>query len=260
LESQDLPEWHVIVKNYAPRKLTFPGDKLKAIAALADLYKTRTKQTYIAGLWRETLVQDLCWVVNTPFLRGPRSCLMPRPFEYRAPTWSWAAIDLQEHLHFGFAENNLRWSFKERCEMIADAKVLDVALEQEPPNTTYGQIHSGHLTLQGLALTTTWFYNQKPGLTLNADQVNTSRDAVESGWADDYDAHAEVTVLLLTKGESTYHKIEHFIFGLLLVEVAPRIYQRVGTFHSSVSGRVNVDSIDTGQIVKGFRRQTFTII
>jgi hypothetical protein len=259
VESQDLPEWHTIVGNYATRKLTFAGDKLRAIAAFADLYKTRTKQSYVAGCWKETLVHDLCWVINTPFLRGPNCCLMPRPLEYRAPTWSWAAVDLQDHLDFKFAEDNLRWSVRERCVMAADAVVLDVGLEQEPPNTTYGQIYSGYLKIEGLALRTTWHYNQEPGLMLNADLVTTSRDAIEAGWADDYDACVRVTALLLTRGDSTYHKIEHFVFGLLLAEVAPGIYQRVGTFHSSVSGRQE-HTMDTRQIAKDFKRQTLTIV
>jgi hypothetical protein len=259
MENQDLPEWHTIVSNYASRKLTFPGDKLRAIAALADMYKARTKQTYLAGCWRDTLVHDMCWVINTPFLRGPKCCLMPRPFAYRAPTWCWAAVDLQDHLDFKFAEDNLRWSFRERCNMDADAVVRDVGLEQEPPNTTYGQIYAGHVTLEGLALRKTWWYNQNPGLEFNADVVNTTRDALEARWTDDYDACATVTAFLLTKGKSRHHMVEYFVFGLLLVEVAPGVYQRVGTFHSSASAKGR-QFVDEGELIKGFRRQTLTVI
>jgi hypothetical protein len=80
LEDQDLPNWHEIVEDYAIRRLTILDDRLKAIPALADMYKKQTQQCYVAGLWKETLFQDLCWRIggSIPFTS--------RPSKYRAPS------------------------------------------------------------------------------------------------------------------------------------------------------------------------------
>jgi hypothetical protein len=73
LPTQDLPDWRYTVHEYSTRVLTFPKDKLNAIAALADMYSARTKQTYVAGLWKEDLVAHLASNTVPPVGHGPQS-------------------------------------------------------------------------------------------------------------------------------------------------------------------------------------------
>jgi hypothetical protein len=81
--------WDQVIEEYSKRKLTFPGDKLVAIAAIASEYSRISGEHYVAGLWhggRNGLVKQLLWV-------SERMSLRPRPPSYCAPSWSWASVD-----------------------------------------------------------------------------------------------------------------------------------------------------------------------
>lgn len=67
--------------------LTKSGDKLIALSGVARVIQNKTGDQYFAGLWRKTLVQELCWSAMKPQQRPP----------YRAPSWSWAAVDGPVH-------------------------------------------------------------------------------------------------------------------------------------------------------------------
>jgi hypothetical protein len=256
LSNQDLPTWYSVVAGYMTRKLTFPGDKLKAIAALADVYRMRTNNTYLAGLWKESLVRDLCWRVVVPDTLSTRSKWLYRPREYRAPSWSWAAVDMNERHEFEFFPS----TYAGVDEVHAVAVVWDVSLQQEPRDTTYGHISSGHVRVEGPAIVKNWSYN-KGSLKLGQKSVTTtSRDAMEHFWEARRDASTAVTALILIRGKRTHYQEIYFVFfGLLLLKTKRGVYQRVGTFHSSV----NVWEMDSNllpQLDEGFKRKTFTII
>jgi len=54
--------WQSMVHEYSGLRLTFEEDRLPAIAAIVDdEMKVRPNGTYIAGMWRETLLTDLTW-------------------------------------------------------------------------------------------------------------------------------------------------------------------------------------------------------
>ncbi|KAJ8107211.1 hypothetical protein OPT61_g9022 [Boeremia exigua] len=75
--------WHNTVAEYSKLRLTYHTDKLPAIAALAQhMAKLRPTDTYVAGMWRNTLLSDLQWRA----LKGRLSK------ESKLPTWSWASI------------------------------------------------------------------------------------------------------------------------------------------------------------------------
>jgi hypothetical protein len=75
-----------VVKEYSQCLLTEASDKLTAVAAVAKFYQDEHGKTYAAGLWREDMPLALCCFVSTRILEI-------RPAAYRAPTWSWAAVD-----------------------------------------------------------------------------------------------------------------------------------------------------------------------
>lgn len=74
---KELKEW------YTKYNLTKPGDKLIALSGVIQALQDKTGDQCFAGLWRKTLDQELCWRATDP---------RQRP-EYRAPSWSWAAVD-----------------------------------------------------------------------------------------------------------------------------------------------------------------------
>lgn len=82
--------WWKLVKIYSNCRLTFARDKLIAFSAVARQVQMRltTTPTYLAGLWVHRLTENLLWYVpEEPTQR------LKEAQEYRAPSWSWAAID-----------------------------------------------------------------------------------------------------------------------------------------------------------------------
>ncbi|UPK96897.1 hypothetical protein LCI18_007832 [Fusarium solani-melongenae] len=77
--------WYEMVTHYSVRSLTNDGDKLIAMAGVAYFIQQKTGRKYAAGLWYETLLFNLLWVVDDKVKR--------RPAGRSVPTWSWASID-----------------------------------------------------------------------------------------------------------------------------------------------------------------------
>ncbi|PON25218.1 hypothetical protein TGAM01_v205904 [Trichoderma gamsii] len=79
--------WDSIVAEYTKRDLTHPRDKLIAFYGISETFQQAWKNSkYLAGLWSHRLLEELLWMKTSP----PR---YPRPEKFRAPSWSWAAID-----------------------------------------------------------------------------------------------------------------------------------------------------------------------
>ncbi|KAH7089648.1 heterokaryon incompatibility protein-domain-containing protein [Paraphoma chrysanthemicola] len=83
-----LGAWKSTVEEYSKRRMTFGKDKLLAISGIAAEYAKFFQCEYLAGLWQFDFISELSWYVTDPvFLR------LPRPKVWRAPSWSWAAVD-----------------------------------------------------------------------------------------------------------------------------------------------------------------------
>jgi hypothetical protein len=80
--------WREMVMDYMTLNLTFQTDILPAMSGCATVISELTGDEYIAGMWRRTLSQDLCWYNNTGDHRKPQS----RSREWIAPSWSWASV------------------------------------------------------------------------------------------------------------------------------------------------------------------------
>ncbi|CAG8957017.1 hypothetical protein HYFRA_00012497 [Hymenoscyphus fraxineus] len=79
--------WRTLCNHYSRRTLTYEKDKLPAISGMArQILKKKEMRgsAYLAGLWRENLLHDLFWQP----VEGARKAAV-----YRAPSWSWAAIE-----------------------------------------------------------------------------------------------------------------------------------------------------------------------
>jgi len=89
-EHDVVARWLEVVKDYTRLKLTFPTDKLPAVAGLARQFRQYRRGNYLAGLWNDSLFEDLLWFAQPP---------APKPSIWRAPSWSWAAIDSPVNHH-----------------------------------------------------------------------------------------------------------------------------------------------------------------
>jgi hypothetical protein len=96
--------WYGCVSEFSTRRLTRASDKLAAIAGLADALGRSELGQYMAGLWEHDLFRGLAWNrlglagrSGTQITRKAARTLTAReyepPLEYRAPSWSWAAVN-----------------------------------------------------------------------------------------------------------------------------------------------------------------------
>lgn len=77
-------QWHNIVEQYSALDLTDEKDILPALSGLAERMAPFLGD-YLAGLWRQSLLSDLCWRIDKLGF-GPQG-----PAKYRGPSWSWVS-------------------------------------------------------------------------------------------------------------------------------------------------------------------------
>jgi hypothetical protein len=94
-------EWEDVVKQFTKANLTYPSDKLPALAGIArrqeelGYRQDGAGSQYIAGMWRDNFGHEICWKRQGE----PR-----KRADSRAPTWSWASVDGEICLRGGYME------------------------------------------------------------------------------------------------------------------------------------------------------------
>ncbi|KAH7077655.1 heterokaryon incompatibility protein-domain-containing protein, partial [Paraphoma chrysanthemicola] len=131
-------EWHRIVSEYTGKNLTYPRDIFPALQGLAQRYSP-VMGPYLAGLWDTTLIYSLTWFrTNRP---KPLNPVPSGPLEeWRAPTWSWAAVD-----------GKVRFS-KIGIEAPRIFASVESAMIVSKSNDPTGEVSAGILRLKGKSL------------------------------------------------------------------------------------------------------------
>lgn len=134
--------WQEVIEAYASLNLTYPADKLPALANLARAYhrqqdrcatSTNVTDEYVAGFWRSELLGHLIWdTVGTT---------TPSPV-YRSPSWSWAAIDGP----FGIFTPGQGRDVRGQWNALASVLSYDIVLKDKAD--PYGEIEAATLTLR----------------------------------------------------------------------------------------------------------------
>ena len=151
---QELLEvWGEVVSSYSQLILTDLHDRLPALAGIASLFSTHLKeQDYLAGIWKGLLPWSLLWYTN------PNQASIPNAVNvYRAPSWSWAAIDSPA-------------KFYSSSEPHKDFEIID-AWCQVPGNNSYGRVVDGKLTIKGLFLESPTLRLQRHLICLDFDPL-----------------------------------------------------------------------------------------
>ncbi|RYP17993.1 hypothetical protein DL765_004212 [Monosporascus sp. GIB2] len=132
-----------MVSTYSMRSLTKGSDKLPAMSGIADLMQKATKSQFVAGLWVDNLIDDLRWTVEpntiwddqdpetTGFVTHRASS------EYRAPTFSWASINM----------GVISYELTHRSKLDPVAVILDAKCDLKGANPL-GEVTNGFLTLE----------------------------------------------------------------------------------------------------------------
>jgi serine/threonine protein kinase len=124
--------WRDIVREYSKRQLSRSSDKLPALAGLAAIISAANGYQYLAGLWNDDLKHGLLWS------RDDSEPPTTRP-AYRAPSWSWAAIDSQ-----------VKWS-KSILDLPEDSKTTILCCNTTLCSTLspFGGVSDGYIKIRG---------------------------------------------------------------------------------------------------------------
>ena len=223
--------WIEAVGEYTQRSLGDPSDKLVAFAAVAELFQRAWKSDYLAGLWRHSLVQDLLWYKTSESRH-------PRPERYRAPSWSWAAVD--GHIWPSSLDDRL----DPESDDTQTCAIVGCEVTPLTSDLPLGQVASATLTLRAAMYRATWTPSASmPDLYL----LNTSEQPTAStsepphiGCAypdSSEDSAAEVWAVPLLWNTKTQHAA-----GIIVVRATnssvldSEPFRRVGYFHSPEDG------------------------
>ncbi|KAF4339785.1 tol [Fusarium beomiforme] len=138
--------WHSLLQEYMSRSLTFESDRLVAFAGIAEFYRYHAKippNSYLAGIWRYVLLQDLLWTISEGRKVSP-------PQKYRAPSWSWASVepapDTKRKSLIGGSDINIDLTETEQ-PWASTATVIDASVETVGPE--FGFVSGGYIIIQG---------------------------------------------------------------------------------------------------------------
>jgi hypothetical protein len=222
--------WHSLMGFYSKCCLTFHNDKLAAISGIASRFAYQRgiqSSSYLAGLWKENLVDDLLW---SPLYGESKS------YPDRAPSWSWARVDAQIYFH----------GVQGQC------RISIVTAQAESSGDPFGRAPRGSIVLQGpmckVKLTTPKRQPTFPELRRNYDG-NVKDDTVEipawgvqwDDWSDE-DCHNDgLSFLLICDTDYSVQNVSAFTAILIRLTGNTRgQYERIGL--------VNVQGISPEQI------------
>ena len=206
--------WTEVVKEYSRRELSHTTDKLPALAGIARrMHSLRVNDTYIAGLWRNTLCLDLLW-------HGRRKSELAT---WQAPSWSWASINWG--VTFWIDEQDV----KGFCPMLSYVTHNCTPLHPTDEGC-FGGLQSASLTVKGKLIPTTLKY---PGHSLTIGKVHQhgtfSRDSLF--WSGSTTKKYPLYILHVGDMCSGGHRTASYYLCLRQVDAKLQTYKRVGLFY-----------------------------
>ncbi|KAH6880427.1 heterokaryon incompatibility protein-domain-containing protein [Thelonectria olida] len=253
--------WYDVVEQYSRRGLSFPEDKLPAIAGFAAEWKRlKPHDEYLAGLWKSDVFKGLAWFPSSQKhqirRRLPESdAAWPPASRFKTiPSWSWAAYD-GNVAHFGgdwfkdnfYDYNPLKLEFGKPLSTSPCPLQLHAVATTTVGQNPFGHVSGGSITLSSwsmvVALSEEDFspgYLMPDGDGPKAYRLHADLKYVNDGMVYfDHDPFClpRIEVLLLQLGMGrTLHGSRACACGLALLKVKAEegtdeeVYKRVGMF------------------------------
>jgi hypothetical protein len=225
--------WGAIIRAYTDLSLTVSSDKLLAISAVAEtigamfLTPPLLHESYKAGLWVQHFPSNLLW--------SPSLTDYVRP-AFRAPTWSWVAVD-------GAIDYPSELIHPDRVV----AKLVSWTVQLTASIAPFGQVTGGQLTLEAPLLSHVEHKMDETTISLHPagfSSFSGDLDALEPDFSDQRpDAGYTVSLLCIaglpetlkqsppTADQDGEYPQEWRIAGLVLAqEPGSDVYSRIGYF------------------------------
>ena len=242
--------WLNIRGEYSMRNLSYQGDKLLAISAIAEELGHSYESRYLAGMWESNLAEELQWSCLPSENTDGRGIAKrkPRPKEYVAPSWSWASVDANVSASMFFEEDGADED-ERPFKGTLDFEVISCHVELSVPGFDYGAVKSGVLKVRGRLCVLTWRPHENDSIFGNheTDGFLTSpvhenplysEETVGGGVIDALDPELHngvlVTCIATRLVGGIYDKDQ--VDGLMLLAVGKEHYRRVGSFQLTVDG------------------------
>ena len=213
--------WAFLVQHYSSCDLTKSEDKLVAISGLVKRLQPLFKTDYLAGLWKDDLLQQLLWHVES-YDKAGRSLSGEKRPEYRAPSWSWASIDARIVLH----------QQSEYLKVSHMATIIEAHVTPVTEDIT-GQILNGYIRLRATLFPLKVGESTELGylsLRLDWERLASTYDAVPDVWPQSAVEGLQFVPLLMTWFSRNAEADPPEVYGLIIqaVEGKQGVYQRWG--------------------------------
>lgn len=252
--------WRTMVSSYTALFLTKSKDRLPAIGGLAKHMAVRRKSRYLAGLWEDTLNDDLLWTIQ-----ATSKYKKPRPYPRNAPTWSWASVETYCHYWDPILFSSSEDVADERKPYQHLSKILDCEVKWSAVDE-FGSIKDGSVTISGLlakgvlerdtetrkGMEYINHYVSFPSarLPMRADYLLDHNDSGKTS------PGTEVFCLRMSRLQESSTE---YLISLVLrkAPTSPGLYERIGM----LTTRAKPPPVDPiGEVYRGAREQTITII
>ncbi|KAL2072773.1 hypothetical protein VTL71DRAFT_12116 [Oculimacula yallundae] len=227
--------WKDIVEEYSSLALTKESDRLPALSGLASLFLQKLGSLYLAGIWEDDLVSGLLWSRIED-----RGVACSREISSNIPSWSWASLVRdqsnrnirRQHHHIILPDRRLN-------HVIADYRLKILQSEcRVIGSNPLGEVSGGKITIQGALIEAEISYQDVSQLDRPSDLWSTDSwiifqgqrtlaqlDIAElDGFFEVMDGE-KVTCILFCSGLLNQSQ------GLILKNVGPDTFRRVGTFY-----------------------------
>jgi hypothetical protein len=223
--------WSKVVEEYSQRTLTNPEDRLPALSGIAAEFSGYFHGDYLAGIWESKVFEGLLWHQKTRFVYTEPTFSgevaysnhqLPRE-PYTAPSWSWASSS-RSVFHADVAD----------CPALSEFRGCNIRLKAE--ENVYGSVQEGilHLNCPLAKVDKTWFSNSWFGeKKVYPDSERSLAQMLESGLNPfDYETRHFWLARIFHQQRSTSYTSH----GLILSEVGPDTFERVGYYNRSYTG------------------------
>ncbi|CZR69715.1 uncharacterized protein PAC_19615 [Phialocephala subalpina] len=212
-EQKALNMWESLVRNYTKRELSRQSDRLRAIAAAAEVFSYRLHCDYLAGLWMRDLLWSLKWRVHSP---------KPRPQDYQAPSWSWVSVN--GPILYDFYDNT--------DNKLYTVRVMECSTILASERSKWDAVTAGRLVIFGYLEEVMLGPDRTQISPLGRNKVQRDRDGVY--WDNDWRAspdHSFDTTWLLTLEISSRAGVDGLILGKATSDA--NCYRWLAYFHTS---------------------------
>ncbi|CAI6338535.1 unnamed protein product [Periconia digitata] len=182
--------WRTLVSSYTNLFLTKSKDRLPAVGGMARQLSTIRGSAYVAGLWKDSLNEDLLWTVYSPRKRKSRESVL------NAPSWSWASVETPVSYWDGIMFTTLDGPMVETVQPRDHfSKILRVSVTPSAIDE-FGSIARGVLRISGLVVECTlqWDTELRNGQQVFCPyiQVGDNRLRVDADYCLDAEGHGFV--------------------------------------------------------------------